>query len=123
MYGSRRERPRLSRLAFGLALGAFFAAVRPAPAELGGEIVSSKAGLTVALGSTNVSIFYQPTARGFHVVATAGTEKSSDVIRFDCTLMPGQEAAISVPRPVGQSAVELRLHRTGDVLELLRPLS
>jgi hypothetical protein len=31
--------------------------------------------------------------------------------------------AISVPRSVGQSAIELRLHRNGDVLELLRPVS
>lgn len=120
---SRRERPRPARFAFVLALGAFLAGVRLAPAQAGGEIVSPRAGLTVALGTTNVSILYQPTATGFQVVATAGTDKSGDVTRLVCTLMPGQEVAISVPRSVGQSAIELRLHRRGHVLELLRPVS
>ena len=119
----RRARGRLARFAFVLALGAFLTSVRLAPAEAGGEIVSPQAGLTVALGSTNVNIFYQPTATGFQVVATAGTDKSTDVIRLVCTLMPGQEVAMSVPRSVGESAIELRLHRSGNVLELLRPVS
>lgn len=118
----RRERPWPVRFAFVLALGALFTGVRSAPAEAG-EIVSPQAGLTVGLGATNVSIFYQPTEAGFHVVATAGTDKSDDVIRLVSTLKPGQEVAISVPRSVGQSAIELRLHRSGDVLELLRPES
>jgi hypothetical protein len=119
----RSERPWLARLAFVLALGAFLAGVQLAPAEAGGEIVSPQAGLTVALGSTNVNIFYQPTATGFQVVATAGTDKSGDVMRLVSTLMPGQEVAISVPRSVGQPAIELRLYRSGNALELLRPAS
>ena len=119
----RLKRPWLARFASVLVLGALLAGIRLAPAEAGGEIVSPRDGLTVALGSTNVSIFYQPTAKGFQVVATAGAEKSSDVIRWISTLMPDQEVAISVPRAVGQSAIELRLHRNGDVLELVRPVS
>lgn len=118
----QREQAWLARVAFVLALGALFAGARLAPAAAG-EVVSPRAGLTVGLGSTNVSIFYQPTAAGFQVVATAGTNKSNDVIRLVSTLTPGQEVAISVPRSVGQSAIELRLHRSGDVLELLRPES
>ncbi|HUN96511.1 MAG TPA: hypothetical protein VMU69_09765 [Bradyrhizobium sp.] len=114
--------PWLARLACVLALGALFAGARLTPAKAG-EIVSPRAGLTVGLGSTNVSIFYRPTAAGFQVIATAGTDKSDDVIRLVSTLAPGQEVAISVPRSVGQSAIELRLHRSGDVLELLRPES
>ena len=118
----RRERSWPARFALALALAALFAGIRLAPAEAG-EVVSPQAGLTVGLGSTNVSIFYQPTEAGFHVVATAGTDKSDDVIRLVSTLKPGQEVAISVPRSVGQSAIELRLHRSGDVLEFLRPES
>lgn len=118
----QREQPWLARVALALALGALFASARLAPAEAG-EIVSPQAGLTVGLGATNVNIFYQPTAAGFHVVATAGTDKPNDVIRLVSTLKPGQEVAISVPRSVGQSAIELRLRRSGDVLELLRPES
>ena len=119
----RRESPWLTRFAFVLALAALFASTRLAPAEASGEIVSPQAGLTIALGATNVSIFYQPTAAGFQVVATAGSNNSDSVIRFVSTLKPGQEAEISVPRAVGQSAIELRLHRNGDALELLRPVS
>lgn len=118
----RRERPWLARFVFVLVLAALFTGVRLTSAEAG-EIVSPQAGLTVGLGSTNVSIFYQSTEAGFHVVATAGTDKSDDVIRLVSTLKPGQEVAISVPQSVGQSAIELRLHRSGDVLELLRPES
>jgi hypothetical protein len=118
-----RESPWLARFAFALALAALFASTRLAPAEASGEIVSPQAGLTVALGATNVTIFYQPTAAGFQVVATAGSNNSDNVVRFVSTLKPGQEAEISVPRAVGQTAIELRLHRNGDVLELLRPVS
>jgi phage terminase large subunit-like protein len=118
----RRESPWLA-FGFVLALAALFASTRLAPAEAGGEVVSPEAGLTVVLGAANVSIFYQPTAAGFHVVATAGSDNSDNVIRFVSTLKPGQETEISVPRAVGQSAIALRLHRNGDVLELLRPVS
>jgi hypothetical protein len=119
----RQTRPWLVRFSLVLALGALLGSIRLAPADAEGEVVSPQAGLSVALGSTHVSIYYQPTAAGFHVVATAGADKSDDVIRLIYTLMPGQEAAISVPRPIGQPAIELRLHRRGDVLELLRPVS
>jgi hypothetical protein len=118
-----RESPWLARFAFVLALAALFASTRLAPAEAAGEIVSPQSGLTVALGTTNVSIFYQPTAAGFQVVATAGSDHADSVVRFVSTLKPGQETEISVPRAVGQSTIELRLHRNGDVLELLRPVS
>ena len=53
----RQQRPWPARFAFVLALGAFLAGVGLAPAEAGGEIVSPQAGLTVALGSANVSVF------------------------------------------------------------------
>jgi hypothetical protein len=118
----QREQPWLARFAFALALGALFASARLVPAEAG-EIVSPQAGLTVGLGATKVNIFYQPTVAGFQVVATAGTDRPNDVIRLVSTLKPGEEVAISVPRSVGQSAIELRLRRSGDVLELLRPES
>jgi hypothetical protein len=120
---NRRYRPWLIQFACVVALGAFFATTRLAPAQPEVEMVSPEAGLTIVLGPTLASIYYQQTAAGFRVVATAATDPSRDVIRFICTLAAGQETSISVPRPVGERAIELRLHRAGDVLELRRPVS
>ena len=120
----RLDRPWLIRFAcIVAALGVFFATPRSAPADTEIEVVSPEAGLTIALGPTLVSIYYQQTAAGFRVVATAAAEPSRDVIRFICTLAPGQETSISVPRSVGEQPIELRLRRAGEVLELRRPAS
>lgn len=98
-------------------LGAF--AARPAAAE---EIPSGT-GLSTTLGAVNVSVYYQPAAAGYETVVTAGTDAPGGVVRFVSTLAPGQEAVVSVPRGPGQPALELRLLRVGDRLELQRPVS
>jgi hypothetical protein len=94
-------------------LGAF--AVRPAAAE----VIPPGAGLTATLGDVNISVHYQPAASGYE----AGTDAPGGVVRFVSTLAPGQEAVVAVPRGAGQPALELRLLRIGDRLELQRPVS
>jgi len=98
-------------------LGAF--ALRPAAAE---EIPPG-AGLTATLDAVHVSVTYLPAATGYETVVTAGTEEPGGIVRFVSTLTPGQETVVSVPRGPGQPALELRLRRIGDRLELQRPVS
>jgi hypothetical protein len=85
------------------------------------DIVVPDAGLQAALGAVNVTIYYHPLAAGYQVVTTASTDQPDSVIRFVSTLMPGQDAIISVPRGVGEPALEIHLRRVGDRLEFQRP--
>jgi hypothetical protein len=85
------------------------------------DIVAPDAGLQAALGAVNVTIYYHPLAAGYQVVTTASTDQPDSVIRFVSTLMPGQDAIISVPRGVGEPALEIHLRRVGDRLEFQRP--
>ncbi len=87
---------------------------------MGSELISQKAGFQGKLGAASVNITYVPTDIGYKVVVTTGTEEPGSVVRFVSILAPGQRAVVSVPREVGQSALELRLHRVGDRLELER---
>jgi len=64
-----------------------------------------------------------PAAAGYETVVTAGTDAPGGAVRFTSTLAPGQEAVVAVPRRAGQPALELRLLRVGDRLELQRPVS
>jgi hypothetical protein len=85
------------------------------------EVVAPDTGLQVALGAVNVTIYYHPVSAGYQVVTTASTDQSDSVIRFVSTLAPGQDATISVPRGVGEPALEIHLRRVGDRLEFQRP--
>lgn len=87
------------------------------------QVVSPDAGLQAKLGPIFVSIFYRPTDAGYRVVITASTREPDSAIRFVSTLAPGQYTIVSVPRGVGQSALEMRLSRIGDRIELERPTS
>src|SRR4051794_41542807 len=80
--------------------GAFLGAMTIATAARA-EVVAPDAGLQAALGAVNVTIYYHPLAAGYQVVTTASTDQPDSVIRFVSTLMPGQDAIISVPRGVG----------------------
>ena len=87
------------------------------------QIVSPDAGLQTKLGPIFVSISYRPSDAGYRVVVTASTREPDSVVRFVSTLAPGQYTIVSVPRGVGQSALEMRLSRIGDRIELERPTS
>nr|WP_294560765.1 hypothetical protein [uncultured Rhodopila sp.] len=87
------------------------------------EIIPPDAGLQAVLGAVNVTVYYHPVKAGYEVVTTASTDQSDSTIRFVSTLAPGQDTVISVPRGVGQAALELHLRRVGDHLEFQRPTS
>ncbi|PPQ28749.1 hypothetical protein [Rhodopila globiformis] len=85
------------------------------------ETIAPDTGLQAVLGTVNVTIYYHPVAAGYQVVTTASTDQPDSVIRFVSTLAPGQDALVSVPRGVGQPALEIHLRRVGDRLEFQRP--
>jgi hypothetical protein len=105
-----------------LLAGAFAGAITLATGAHA-EVIPPDAGLQAVLGAVNVTIYYHPAKTGYQVVTTASTDQPDSVIRFVSTLAPGQDAIISVPRGVGQSALELRLRRVGDRVEFQRPTS
>jgi hypothetical protein len=87
------------------------------------EVIPPDAGLQAVLGAVNVTVYYHPVKAGYEVVTTASTDQPDSAIRFISTLAPGQDAVISVPRGVGESALELHLRRVGNRLEFERPTS
>jgi hypothetical protein len=100
----------------GAFLGAFSVAIAAQA-----EIVAPDAGLQATLGAVNVTVYYHPVASGYQVVTTASTDQPDSVIRFVSTLVPGQDTIISVPRGIGEPALEIHLRRVGDRLEFQRP--
>ncbi|MGO4124841.1 hypothetical protein AB4Z01_10580 [Inquilinus sp. YAF38] len=116
-----RKAPATGRLPQILLAAALFGAFATRPAAA--EVILPGAGLTATLGDVNISVHYQPAASGYETVVTAGTDAPGSVVRFVSTLAPGQEAVVAVPRGAGQPALELRLLRIGDRLELQRPVS
>ncbi len=87
------------------------------------EVIPPDAGLQAVLGAVNVTVYYHPMKSGYQVVTTASTDQADSVIRFVSTLAPGQDTLISVPRGVGEPALELHLRRVGDRVEFERPTS
>jgi hypothetical protein len=105
-----------------LVAGAFLGALGTASLAQA-EIIPPDAGLQAVLGAVNVTVYYHPMKSGYQVVTTASTDQADSVIRFVSMLSPGQDATISVPRGVGEPALELRLRRVGDRVEFQRPTS
>ncbi|TWB62314.1 hypothetical protein [Nitrospirillum viridazoti] len=87
------------------------------------ETLSADTALQAKFDAVDVNLYYHPTKAGYQVVVTAGTQDPASTVRFMSTLAPDQETVVSVPRGAGQQALELRLRRIGDQLELVRPVS
>ncbi|MDE1146441.1 MAG: hypothetical protein PW843_07435 [Azospirillaceae bacterium] len=87
------------------------------------ENLTADTALKTTFDAVDVNLYYHPTAAGYQVVVTAGTQDPASTVRFVSTLMPDQETLVSVPRGVGQPALELHLRRVGDKMELVRPVS
>lgn len=108
--------------AYGRVLGAVVATVilgavsLTSPARA--DVISPDTGLSVTLGKMTVFIYYHPTKTGYQVVTTASNEDPDSIIRFVATLAPGQDAVVSVPRGLGEPALQVRLHRVGDQVEV-----
>jgi hypothetical protein len=79
----------------------------------------------VRLGTISTLTYYTVEQDGFRVVTTIQPADASESgaamtpVRFIVTLAPGEAARISVPRDSG-SAIELRIARVGDLIEVSR---
>lgn len=107
----------LSRI-LTLAAAAAMLGVLPAARA---ETLHAIEGVQADLGDVSVLVYYVPSPSSYHLVATAQTVGDEPtVMRFEAMLLPGQDAVLSVPRPMGQAPVEVVFHRRGDAVEFER---
>lgn len=77
-------------------------------------------------GTVSALTYYTVEPEGFRVVTTVQVDTADDdgldatPVRFVVTLAPGQAATVSVPRDAGRNAIELRIARIGDRIEIGR---
>lgn len=80
----------------------------------------------VKLGPISALTYYTVEPDGFRVVTTVQVEAAANdardatPLRFVVTLAPGQGTTVSVPRDGGRGAIELRIARIGDRIEIAR---
>jgi hypothetical protein len=80
----------------------------------------------VKLGPISALTYYTVEADGFRVVTTVQVDSAAESrleaapVRFVVTLAPGQATTVSVPRDAGMDAIELRIARVGDRIEITR---
>lgn len=86
------------------------------------ELLLPGAGQSFTLGDTAGAAYYTIEPNGFRLVTTLGTPEGTPV-RFTTTLAPNQIATVSVPRGVGQAAIEVSFSRLGDRVLVATPLS
>ena len=70
-------------------------------------------GKTIDLGTLGGTIYYTVEPDGYRVVATLGTESP---VRFIATLSPEQSFSLSIPRRLGEPAIQVRIQRHGEQL-------
>lgn len=99
-----------------LALAFTFAAVMSGVAHAGE--LRPMAGESIRLGAVTGTTYYTVGASGFQVVTTLTSGEGSTPVRFVTTLQPGQRTTISVPRALGESALEVEIVRVGDTVQL-----
>jgi hypothetical protein len=81
----------------------------------------------VKLGPISALTYYTVEKDGFRVVTTIQSDDAAESdahampVRFVVTLAPGQESTVSVPREAGLDAIELKIARVGDVIQVGRP--
>ncbi len=71
-------------------------------------------GKTVALGPVTGVAYYTEEAGGDRVVATLSGTDGSMPLRVVAMLTPGQSLVLSVPRGLGEPAIEVTFARRGD---------
>lgn len=71
-------------------------------------------GTTVALGAITGVAYYTAETGGDRVVATLSDFDGSRPLRVVAMLVPGQSLVLSVPRGVGEPAIEVAFERRGD---------
>jgi MaoC like domain len=68
-------------------------------------------------------VYYIDEPDGFHVVVTTqqGLTDRAAVARFETVLAPGQSAAVSIPRGVGEESARIVFSNAGDHLHIAKP--
>jgi hypothetical protein len=93
----------LSALAIGCITGSAHAS-ELAPIE----------GLSIKVANVVGSAYYTIEKDGYQVVATLASSEEATPVRFIATLRSGQNVIVSVPRALGQSAMEVEIKRIED---------
>ena len=95
-----------------LAFAAFALAASSALAA-GSDVLAPAAGRTIDLGSVNGVAYYTVQKDGFHVVATLAYA-STQPIRFEAVLTPGQAVILSSPNNYGEAPAKVQISRNAD---------
>ena len=72
----------------------------------------------ISAGDVRGTAYFTQDPDGFPVVTTLVAGEQGTPVRFISTLQAGQKMVISVPRLVGQSAVEVEIARIGDTVHV-----
>lgn len=75
---------------------------------------------SLAFGDVTGVTFFKEEDSGYPVVTTLSAGERGTPVRFVTTLQPGQRAMVSVPREVGQEAIEVEITRVGDVVQIMK---
>ena len=73
-------------------------------------------GFSVKLGEVVGTAYFTVEKEGHQLVATVTSAESPTPIRFIATLLDGQKVMLSVPRAVGESALEVEFERRDERL-------
>jgi hypothetical protein len=72
---------------------------------------------SISLGDLTGVAYYTVADDGFRVVVTLAAGEAQPV-RFSAALAPGQSIALSVPQGPGETAREVEIRRSGDVVSV-----
>jgi len=89
------------------------AALAVAAGDVRAEMVDPMQGKTIDLGTIGGTIYYTIHPDGYRVVATLGTDLP---VRFIATLSPEQSIVLSIPRGLGEAAIQVRILRHDERL-------
>jgi hypothetical protein len=86
--------------------------------------LAPRAARQVKIGPISALTYYTVETDGFRVVTTIQPEDADEndfparPVRFVVTLAAGQETMVSVPRDAGREAIELKIARVGDAIQI-----
>ncbi len=100
-----------------LALASALVVVTLAGTAVAGDL-APMAGQSIKLGSVIGTAYYTIGADGYRVVTTLASGEDATPIRVVTTLQPGQRTTISVPRAIGESALQVEIARIGDTVQV-----
>jgi hypothetical protein len=71
-------------------------------------------GFSIKIANVTGTAYYTVEKDGYQVVATLASGEEATPIRFVATLLGGQKVMVSVPRAIGQDALEIEIERIED---------